>query len=184
MLGVVLLLGILCSQARGVNPYLAERRKARILSEGPLVETIEFVGNETFEGAELLRYMDTRESGFLSVVHFKRGVLDDDIGAIASVRHGREAGMQGLELRVSHAGHGHHSGKLGGNPVFVLGAHIPSLRRRMLALPELIAPPQKLSMTALGAPRPTRAESWKMRMSSLSPGPSGAPQSAVWSVAV
>jgi len=79
MLGVVLLLGILCSQARGVNPYLAERRKARILSEGPLVETIEFVGNETFEGAELLRYMDTRESGFLSVVHFKRGVLDDDI---------------------------------------------------------------------------------------------------------
>ena len=89
-----------------------------------------------------------------------------------------------LELRVAHAGHGHHSGKLGGNPVFVLGAHDPSLRRRARAVPELIAPPQKLSVTVLGAPRPTRAESWKMRMSSVSPGPSGAPQSAVCWAAV
>jgi len=79
VLGVVLLLAILCSQAWGVNPYLAERRRARIRSEGPLIETIMFVGNETFERGELLRYMETRESGFLSVVHFKRSVLDDDI---------------------------------------------------------------------------------------------------------
>src|SRR5690606_10045160 len=37
---------------------------------------------------------------------------------------------------------------------------------------------QNVSVTVLGMPRPIRAESWKMRTVSVSPDPSGAPQSA------
>ena len=43
---------------------------------------------------------------------------------------------------------------------------------------------QNWRVTGFGAPRPTRAESWKMRTSSVSPGPSSAPQSAVCWAAV
>ena len=43
---------------------------------------------------------------------------------------------------------------------------------------------QNSRVTEAGAPRPTRAESWKMRMASVSPGPSSAPQSATCWAAV
>jgi len=70
---------LVASDARAVNPSLAARRRAYILREGPLVDRIEFVGNDTFDRGELLKYMNTAESGFLSVFHFSRRTIDDDL---------------------------------------------------------------------------------------------------------
>ena len=47
-----------------------------------------------------------------------------------------------------------------------------------------IARLQKKRVDAFGAPRPRRAEIWKIRMSRLPPGPSGDPRSAICWAAV
>ena len=64
---------------RTPDPSLARRREDRIRREGPLVGALHFAGNETFGADELGPYMKTRESGFLSVRHHDRRVLNADL---------------------------------------------------------------------------------------------------------
>lgn len=64
------------------DPSLQARREARIRRLGPLVERIQFAGNETFEAGDLRPLMNTRESTFLSVVHFDRKTLDLDLANV------------------------------------------------------------------------------------------------------
>jgi len=68
-----------CGEAAGIDPSLIERRDAHIRREGPLVTSIEFVGNDTFGEGILLRYMNTCESTLLSPVHFDSRTLERDL---------------------------------------------------------------------------------------------------------
>lgn len=65
--------------ATGTDLSFRERTEARIRLNGPILETIRFVGNETFDRDELLAYMALRESGFFSRVHFKRRLMERDL---------------------------------------------------------------------------------------------------------
>jgi outer membrane protein insertion porin family len=65
------------------DPSLMKRREDRIRRLGPLVERLHFVGNETFEPADLRVLMNTRETSFLSVVHFDRKRLEADLANVA-----------------------------------------------------------------------------------------------------
>ena len=109
----------------------------------PQMEGVEAIHDLAHQRAHLV-VIDPRDLGPWNPVAL--GVLDDDVAAVARAGDGRPTRVQILELRVAHAGHGRDSGKLGGNPVFVRGAHETSLRWRARSRPELVAPPQKLSV--------------------------------------
>jgi outer membrane protein insertion porin family len=69
--------------AGAFHPELERRRAERIRRLGPLVEALHFAGNETFTSDELLALMNTRETSFLSVVHFERKKLEQDLANVA-----------------------------------------------------------------------------------------------------
>lgn len=56
-----------------------ERALAKADREGPILDSIEFAGNHTFERDELLRYMTLHESGFFHTVRYKRRALEQDL---------------------------------------------------------------------------------------------------------
>jgi outer membrane protein insertion porin family len=65
--------------ATGTDLSFRGRREARIRREGPILESILFEGNETFDRDALLSYMALQESGFFSIVHFKRRLMERDL---------------------------------------------------------------------------------------------------------
>jgi outer membrane protein insertion porin family len=55
------------------------RRVERIRRLGPLVESVEFAGNDSYSAGELLDYMKTKPSGFLRGRHYSRRTLEGDV---------------------------------------------------------------------------------------------------------
>jgi outer membrane protein insertion porin family len=78
-LGAALVADLAQAAGKGVDPSLQKRREAKIRRLGPLVEAVHLAGNEAFDRDELARYMSTRESGFFSISHYERRLLDADL---------------------------------------------------------------------------------------------------------
>lgn len=95
---VIVVLSVGAEAAAGVlpDPSLAKRREDRIRRVGPLVETLHFAGNETFEAGRLRTLMNTRETSFLSVQHFDRNRFEQDLANVT--RYYESQGF--LEARV------------------------------------------------------------------------------------
>lgn len=61
------------------DPTLVRRTMLRRDGEGPVVDRVLFLGNDTYSGDELVPYMQTRESGLISLNRYDRGALMEDL---------------------------------------------------------------------------------------------------------
>jgi outer membrane protein assembly complex protein YaeT len=68
-----------CATAGSHDPVLERRRVERIRRLGPLVTTVHFTGNDSYEAGELALYMRTTPSGFFRATHYSRRTLDRDL---------------------------------------------------------------------------------------------------------
>jgi len=79
---LLVVLGLLAASdsvaARG-DPALIRRTSARLISAGPVVADIFFVGNDTFDDELLFRYMHTRESRFVRKSRYDRRTFLQDL---------------------------------------------------------------------------------------------------------
>lgn len=68
--------------ARANDLTFRERTRARAASEGPILSSIRFAGNDTFDRKILLTYMTVQESGFFHTVRYTRRAVERDLANI------------------------------------------------------------------------------------------------------
>lgn len=67
------------ARAGSPDPLRERQRIERIRRLGPFVESVQFVGNESYSARELRAYMTTRPSRLLRPVHYSRRTLERDL---------------------------------------------------------------------------------------------------------